>query len=321
MTPVTVRKGHSMKNAFLKPALVAAVTAVVAVTAAVAARSSGTEVAVAAAPAPPASAVFHPVVREAAAKTGNYAAEYTVYRPADLDRVRGRLPVVVFGNGACRHTSNNELLTVETLLAAHGFVVVAVGGFDEPARTENGSPEPKVITDAITWAERENDRRGSGLRNKLDTRRIGVTGHSCGGIEALVAGADPRVKSVLSLDSGFFADGTLGYGRENLQKLHTPTLFVDGGPADVAYPNSGANYDLVTVPAVRATNPAAGHTGFVYGQRDGDPDPSVREEAVRVLVAWFDFTLNGNHTARAYFLGANCGLCATPGWTVSTKNF
>ncbi|MFJ9779241.1 hypothetical protein ACIRSS_06635 [Amycolatopsis sp. NPDC101161] len=310
-----------MGRTWLKPALVAAATVLVAVTATTVPGSPGAGADVAAAPAPPAAAVFHPVVREPAARTGDYAAEYTVYRPADPDRVRGRLPVVVFGNGACRHTSNDELLTLETLLAAHGFVVVAVGGFDEPALTENGSPEPKVILDAITWAERENDRRGSALRTKLDTHRIGVAGHSCGGIEALVAGADPRVKSVLSLDSGFFADGTLGYGRENLRKLHTPVLFADGGPADVAYPNSGANYDLVTVPAVRVTNPAAGHTGFVYGQRDGNPDPSVREEAVRVLVDWFDFTLNGNRTARGSFLGAGCGLCTTPGWTVTAKNF
>lgn len=300
-----------------KPVLVAVLTALVAVVAA--AVVPGTPEAEPAAP--PASEVFHPVVREAAAKTGDYAAEYTVYRPADLDRSRTRLPVVVFGNGACRHTSNDELLTLETLLAAHGFVVVAVGGFDQPALTENGTPVPKVITDAITWAERENRRPGSDLRDRLDPRRIGVTGHSCGGLEALVAGADPRVKSVLSLDSGFFADGTLGYGRENLRNLHTPTLFVDGGPADVAYPNSGANYDLVTVPAVRATNPAAGHTGFVYGQRDGNPDPSVREEAVGVFVNWFDFTLNGTRTARDYFLGARCGLCATAGWTVTSKNF
>ncbi|WP_410573217.1 hypothetical protein [Amycolatopsis sp. cmx-4-61] len=311
-----------MGRAFLKPALVAVATALVAVTAAVVPGPSEVDAAAPPAPpAPPASTVFHPVVREPAAKTGPYAAEYTVYRPADLDTLHGRLPVVVFGNGACRHISNDELLTLETLLAAHGFVVVAVGGFDEPALTENGSPQPGVITDAITWAERENDRRGSALRNKLDPRRIGVAGHSCGGLEALVAGADPRVKSVLSLDSGFFADGTLGYGRENLRKLHTPVLFADGGPNDVAYANSGENYDLVTVPAVRATNPAAGHTGFVYGQRDGNPDPSVREEAVRVLVAWFDFTLNGNRTARGYFLGAGCGLCATPGWTVTSKNF
>ncbi|MEU0467657.1 MULTISPECIES: alpha/beta hydrolase [unclassified Amycolatopsis] len=268
----------------------------------------------------PAMEQFHPVVREAAANTRGLAVEYTVYRPADLDEIHGRLPVVVIGNGACRHLGNNELLATEMLVAAHGFVVVAVGAVDQPANDENGTPRPEVITDGITWAERENDRKGSDLRNRLDLNRVAVAGHSCGGLEALVAGADPRVKSVASLDSGFFADGRYGYGREELAKLHTPALFLDGGPSDVAHENSLANYDLATVPAVRATNPGAGHSGFWYGLRDGQVDAAMREEAVSVLVNWLDFTLNGNPVARDYFLGS-CTLCATPGWEVAAKNF
>jgi hypothetical protein len=149
---------------------------------------------------------------------------------------------------------------------------------------------------------------------------VAVAGHSCGGIEALVAGADPRVRSVLSLDSGFFADGTLGYGRENLANLHSPVLFLDGGPDDVAFTNSTENFELVTVPAVHATNPAAGHVGFWYGLRGASPDYTLTVEAVTVLVNWLDFTLNGNRTARDYFLGPDCGLCAAPGWTVATRN-
>lgn len=204
-------------------------------------------------PAAPAIETFHPVVREPAAHNGRYAAEYTLYRPADLDRIHGRLPVVVVGNGACRHRTNLELLNAETLLAAHGFLVVAVGGFDQSVR-DDGTAAPEVITDGITWAERENRRHGSDLRGRIDTRRVAVAGHSCGGIEAMVAGADPRVRSVLSLDSGFFADGTLGYGRENLANLHSPVLFLDGGPDDVAFTNSTENFELVTVPTVHATN-------------------------------------------------------------------
>lgn len=270
-------------------------------------------------PAPPAIDAFHPVVREPAVRTGDHTADYTVYRPADLDRIRGRLPVVVVGNGACRHRTNVELLSAETLLAAHGFLVVAVGGFDQSVK-DDGTAAPEVITDGITWAERENRRRGSDLRGRIDTGRVAVAGHSCGGIEALVAGADHRVRSVLSLDSGFFADGTLGYGRENLANLHTPVLFLDGGPDDVAFTNSTENFELVTVPAVHATNPAAGHVGFWYGLRAGNPDYTLTVEAVAVLVNWLDLTLNGSRTARAYFLGPDCGLCATPGWTVATRN-
>lgn len=119
-----------------------------------------------------------------------------------------------------------------------------------------------------------------------------------------MADADPRVKSVLSLDSGLFDDGTLNYGPENLQKLHTPVLFLDGGPDDVAYPNTTANFAQATVPAVRATDPAADHVGYWYGLRNGDPDPSLREEAVWLLVNWLYFTLNGNRLGRSYFLGS-----------------
>lgn len=313
-----------MRNSVLTSVTAAAVT--VLTTAAVAVLSPSPEAGPAAPPppAPPAAApaieTFHPVVREPAAHNGHYATEYTLYRPADLDRIHGRLPVVVMGNGACRHRTNLELLSASTLLAAHGFLVVAVGGVDETVR-DDGAAAPEVITDGITWAERENRRHGSDLRNRIDTKRVAVAGHSCGGIEAMVAGADRRVRSVISMNSGFFADGTLGYDRENLANLHSPVLFLDGGPDDVAYTNSTENFELVTVPAVHATNPGAGHVGFWYGTRDGNPDYELMTEAVTVLVNWLDFTLNDNRTARAYFLGPDCGLCAAPSWTVAARNF
>ncbi|WNE95162.1 hypothetical protein PS467_07290 [Streptomyces luomodiensis] len=261
----------------------------------------------------------HSVVREPARHTEGSAASYTVFRPADTNR---KLPVLVYGNGACRHASANRMIGTHTLVASHGFIVIAVGGFDQPDQDEEGTPEPDVLRDAITWAERENQRKGSSLLHRIDTRRIAVGGNSCGGLEALVAGADPRVASVASLNSGFFADGRFGYGREELKKLHTPTLFVDGGPDDQAHENSRANYDLVDVPAVRATNPSAGHSGLWYGLRDGEVNGSIREEGVAVVVQWLDFTLNGNRTARDYFLGDDCGLCSVAGWQdITAKGF
>lgn len=276
----------------------------------------------AAAPAParPAVDVFHPVVREEAHPHWGLASPYTVYRPAEFRPGDRELPVLVFGNGGCR-PSANPYIAAHTLLAAHGFVVVAVGPWDEPDGDVNGTAHPEVLLDGITWAEKENKRPGSPLRNRIDTDRVAVAGTSCGGIEALVAGTDPRVMSVASFNSGFHADGKLGYGREELRNLHTPTLFVDGGPDDTAYDNNHVSYDLADVPAVRASNADAGHSGFWRGLRAGDTDGTIHEEAVTVLVQWLDFTLNGNQAARDYFLGADCGLCAVDGWDVTSKNF
>ncbi|PXY30375.1 hypothetical protein BAY59_14350 [Prauserella coralliicola] len=301
--------------------LVTAFATVLVVTAASALSSPPEPRSPSAAPRVAAIDTFHAVVREPARHARDLAAEYTVYRPADLRAVRGKLPVVVFGNGACRHTSNHVLIGTHVLLAAHGFLVVSVGGFGNPTYDEKGTPVPEVLLDGITWAERENRRADSPLRHRIDTKRVAVAGNSCGGLEALVAGADPRVTSVLSLNSGFFADGRYGYGRAEPAKLHAPVLFLDGGPTDQAHENTIANYDLVTVPAVRASNPSAGHSGFWYGVRNGDTDATIREEAVTTLVQWLDFTLNGDRAARAYFLGDACGLCGVPGWSVSAKNF
>lgn len=269
----------------------------------------------------PAIEEFHPVVREDAAHDAGYASPYTVYRPAELPaRATEKLPVVVFGNGACR-PSANPYIGAHTLLAAHGFLVVAVGAYDQSDRDEDGTAHPEVLRSGITWAQKENKRPGSPLRGRIDTGRVAVAGTSCGGIEALVAGADPRVDTVVSFNSGFQADASLGYGREELENLHTPTLYVDGGVDDKAYENSRVSYDLSDVPAVRASNAHAGHSGFWRGLRDGEPDGTIHEEAVAVLVQWLDFTLNGNRTARNYFLGEDCGLCAVEGWDVTSKGF
>lgn len=120
------------------------------------------------------------------------------------------------------------------------------------------------------------------------------------------------MKSVIALDSGFFADATFGYSRSELAELHSPALFMDGGPSDIAYANGQANCDLATVPAVLARQPQAGHAGFITGAQT--------TAGMTVVVQFLDMTLNGNTTARAYILGPG-GLAAVAPSTVSHKNF
>ncbi|MFI9005689.1 cellulose binding domain-containing protein [Actinosynnema sp. NPDC053489] len=251
----------------------------------------------------------YPVTRE-----GAYGDKrFTVFRPSNPQAVDRALPVLAFGNGACAHTDNSEVTRILTFIASKGFVVVDTGSADGSANgVPSGSPIPSLLTDAISWAEREQNRSGAPLRQRLDLLKVATAGHSCGGLEALVAAQDRRVSGVVSLNSGFFADGSFGYPRSELSKLHTPALFMDGGSSDIAYANNQANYDLATVPAVLARHPQAGHTGFITG--------SQLTDGMTTVVQFLDMVLNANPTARAYVLSPS-GLAFKAPWTVATKNF
>lgn len=258
---------------------------------------------------PPAMENDFPVTREGAYGDNRY----TVFRPTDPQAVGHALPVLSFGNGACAHTDNSEVTQLLTFVASKGFVVVDTGSADGSSNgVPSGQPIPSLLTDAIAWAEQEQNRSGSPLFEQLDLTKVATAGHSCGGLEALVAAQDDRVSAVVSLNSGFFEDGSFGYPRSELAKLHTPVMFMDGGSSDTAYANSQANYGLVTVPAVLASQPQAGHVGFITG--------SQMVEGATAVVSFLDMVLNGNETARDYILDPG-GLASQAPWSVANKNF
>lgn len=262
---------------------------------------------------------FYSVVREPAAGLP----DHTVFRPEKLNEFpRKSLPVVFWANGACS-PSNFGYTFLSTILAAHGFVVVANGVYNaEPA---NGTATPSLLTDAMNWASGnyavQDDAGGNArtqFRDRLDLNKIAVAGQSCGGLEALVAGADPRVKTVMAFNTGFFSTPTPangypnGIGREQLQNLHVPVLIVNGGTTDVAYQNSIDNYNILVAQgtaAYLASNANAGHSGLWFGIVNGVGNTFILTEAERLAVNWLDYLLNGTATAGQYFFGPNCQVC------------
>jgi len=236
--------------------------------------------------------------------------DHTIYRPADLTRFApNSVPVIVWANGACR-PSNYGFAFISTMVASHGFIVIANGAYDAPA-ISGGSVDPTKQIDAMDWVESQVSKNQ--LLNRADTSKIAVAGQSCGGNEALLAGADPRTKTVLAWNTGFFADGasSLSGTRADLKYLHSPVIFINGGVNDVAYNNSNANYEIVAgdstqypmegLPVYYAEHTHAGHSGLLYGIYDGSGDTTLLTEAERLYVNWLDFVLNGNEQAEAYF--------------------
>jgi dienelactone hydrolase len=272
----------------------------------------------------------------------------TIYRPEDLSSFdqKNPLPVFAWGNGACMN-SNTFYAPFLAEIASHGFLVVAIGPYSAEAFSAREGPgggmmggamggtKSAQLLEALDWATAENKRKDSKYYQKLNPSKFAVAGHSCGGMQALEVGADARVSATLPMDSGLFAGGLpkmgppktgapkegaqpkMGMalptiGKDHLQKLHSPVLYIDGGKSDMAYPNGEDDFARIDrVPIAIAHFDDVGHGG-TYSQPNGG-------EFGKVAVAWLKWQLKGDETAKSMFSGSDCGLCKDPKWEYKKK--
>ena len=265
---------------------------------------------------------------------------HTIYRPQDLSKVKGKLPIIAWGNGGC---ANNGLSHRNFLMeiASNGFLAIAIGPPVAPQAQGKGAPNgegkqgaPKgegkqvaagpatkssQLIDAINWALAENNRKGSPYNGKLDASKIAVMGMSCGGIQSYAVATDPRVKLVGIFNSGILpapngpgAPVMEDVRKDQLDKLHTPIFYVTGDKTDIAYENGMDDFKRITkVPAIHTYKDGVGHGG-TYSQPNGG-------DFARVAVAMLKWQLKGEKDQSKMFLGPNCSLCQEAGWHVATK--
>ncbi len=249
---------------------------------------------------------------------------HTIFRPANLGAVPGKLPIVSFANGGCRSTPV-EFTGFLAELASRGYFIVAEGTNDVEfgwedlrGKDRNGKPlqtvSRKVLTSAVDWAIAQNARAGSPVQGKLATDKIAYMGQSCGGMQALSASTDPRTTTTVVLNSGRFGGEIKAPGAFpewfEWNQLHAPIAYFNGGPKDVQV--SHDNYRQIEKLPVFLADLPVGHTGAY-------PGPDMRW--VRAVVAWLDWQLKGNLQARNTFVGPHCGLCTNKDWTVTgSKN-
>ncbi len=278
---------------------------------------------------------------------------HTLYRPKDIAAIgKEKLPVVAFANGACINFGNSFRYFLSEI-ASHGFLAIATGpigpreaefsivGFGQPAAgspaaslaaagklvsaTPASGPGPayttaKQLIDAIDWAEKENARQGSAYFGKLDTARIAVMGMSCGGLQAIDAAHDARVKTLGVWNSGAYTDDRRAMEiaaakatKAGLKALRIPTIYVTGDLSDIAFANTEDDFSRIdAVPLFRAWREHTGHGG-TYRELNGGAFG-------KVAVAWLRWQLKGDMSAASMFTGADCGICKQPEWHVKKKN-
>jgi hypothetical protein len=179
------------------------------------------------------------------------------------------------------------------------------------------------VLGGLDWAIAENKRPTSIYYNKIDTAKVAVAGHSCGGIQAILAGADPRIRTALVLNSGIVvpvegaapsanASGTMSTTKAALKGFHTPVLYINGGPDAIEYKNSLDDFARIDHVPVFMGEVQVNHGGTFRQQNGGS--------YAKVIKAWLDWQVNGDQSAASWFTGANCKLCTDPDWKVSRKS-
>jgi hypothetical protein len=244
---------------------------------------------------------------------------HTVFRPKDLNSFGNKLklPIIVWGNGACNN-SPFEHVNFLSEVSSYGFLVVAIGPKPLEGEKVNAKSTSSQLVDAIDWAIAQNNDKKSPYYNKIDTKKIAVSGMSCGGLQTLEVSSDPRVSTVVVYNSGIFntpgngISGMPNLTKENLKKIHTPTLYMLGGETDIAYGNGMDDYKQINHVPVFVANMNVGHGG-TYGQPHGG-------EFAKLATDWYKWQLKGDKEAAKTFTGATPGIAANPVWVFEKKN-
>ncbi len=246
----------------------------------------------------------------------------TIYRPRDLSPFgeAQKLPILLWGNGACANTTQ-EHKNFLSEIASHGYVVLAIGLLDqieERNATSRQKTQASQLMSALDWIIAENDRTDSRFAGKVNIGKVAAMGMSCGGLQAIEISTDSRISTTVVCNSGVLPNpsplpGMPALKKEILKKLHSPVLYIMGGPSDIAYNNAMDDFSRVDHIPIVMTNFDVGHGGTYARPHGGEFTP--------VALAWLDWQLKEQSEKSKVFLGEDSKLAKDADWTIEAKNF
>lgn len=240
---------------------------------------------------------------------------YTMFRPdASLGKDGFKHAVIGWANGI----GTVPALYQETLthIASHGFVII---GSNDP------QTEAPAVMAGLDWLVEQNEVDGP-LQGKLDVTSEGLVGYSWGGGAVIDASRRPHVKATACMH------GMPPRQVDSFEAMHAPLLlFTSTGDTFVSAQGFVTpNYNASKVQTFYATldDATAGHMYGLdsqglegcsdIGKALGFGDCRGAEAERGPVVAWFRLWLNDDQSAREYFYGDDCLLCADP-WTMPQR--
>lgn len=231
----------------------------------------------------PPSATLNQEIHEADGRT------YYVYYPENIKASKKTYPVLSWANGTmCPPDMYAGLLTE---LAKGGYIVIA--------NSETMAADGTAQIEALDFVLSLNNDSSSKAYKKINTKQLGVIGHSQGGRSSVNAAVkDSRIKCVVSLAGSNYL--------EEAEPNSAPTLFI-AGEKDMIVSSSQwiqPAYDVAKGPAVYASLNGAIHTTCC----------TTPEKYSSYIINWCNAWLKGDSKALNIFKN-NGTLASDSSWS------
>lgn len=214
---------------------------------------------------------------------------YYIYYPENISYSKKTYPVLSWANGtACQPSMYTGLFTA---LAKGGYIVIA--------SSETMSADGNAQIAGLDFVISLNNNSSSLAYKKVNTKQLGVIGHSQGGRSSVNAAVkDSRIKCVVSIAGSNYL--------EEAKPNSTPTFFIAGEKDMIVSPSQWIQpaYDVAKGPAVYASLNGALHTGCCTNP----------EKYSTYILNWCNVWLKGDAKALATF-SSNGTLASDSNWS------
>ncbi len=214
---------------------------------------------------------------------------YYVYYPENIKSSKKTYPVLSWANGtACQPSMYTGLFTE---LAKGGYIVIA--------SSETMSADGTAQIAGLDFVLSLNSNSSSLAYKKVNTKQLGVVGHSQGGRSSVNAAVkDSRIKCVVSIAGSNYL--------EEAEPNSAPTFFIAGGKDMIVSPSQWIQpaYNVAKGPAVYASLNGALHTGCCTNP----------EKYSSYIISWCNAWLKGDSKSLATFKN-NGTLASDSNWS------